>query len=683
MKKNKIVRKIEVKKIISWILTVILIVGIMDGLIFEKEVQAASNPYGKWQDTEYGDKGGDGIPEIRCTWFAWQCAYDRTGVVLPKFGNAGSWLKNAKNSGLSTGTVARANSIAVYNHNGSDWGHVAYVTSVSGNIMYVDEGGRKDLDHTSSQGVAYARRVPSNIGSAEWSGEKYNTLAGFIYLKDVPAPKPVIPNAPSNVNLNKNDIGLNDGLSVTWNASSGATSYDVNLVCITNSANNQSKSVGGTSASFSITKVGTYKINVRAKNSAGTSSATESANCVAHENVIVKYVDWNGDIIGKEQSVKWGGNASAPIAPEREGYTFQNWSSDGKNIKSNVVIEAIYKINTYAVSFVDYNGDVIDKVQKVEWSSSAIEPTNIPTKKGYIFTGWDTSEYKCVKKALTVKATYVWENTNLPIITEIESAKRNEEATGYDIKVKLTNFPNDFTKGKLVFALITKEGKMVASEIKSISMPETKEISETATILYSGLVSRVQVSMIGVVDDETTGTPKAKAVTAPVDVGNKWSDWMTTVPIGDDIITESRDEYRYKDSKIIKSATQPTTPEGYNLISKNSTGTYTQWGSWSGWSDSPISGNILKDVGTQSVVASYVTQWNYKRWVSADGRTSGPTNGTWGGKACNIYQERGWGGELTCVGGQNSNQAGYFKLYGSAPCWYYPWTRQVAGSYKT
>lgn len=100
---------------------------------------------------------------------------------------------------------------------------------------------------------------------------------------------------------------------------------------------------------------------------------------------------------------------------------------------------------------------------------------------------------------------------------------------------------------------------MVASEIKSISMPETKEISETATILYSGLVSRVQVSMIGVVDDETTGTPKAKAVTAPVDVGNKWSDWMTTVPIGDDIITESRDEYRYKDSKIIKSATQPTT----------------------------------------------------------------------------------------------------------------------------
>lgn len=49
------------------------------------------------------------------------------------------------------------------------------------------------------------------------------------------------------------------------------------------------------------------------------------------------------------------------------------------------MIEAIYKINTYAVSFVDYNGDVIDKVQKVEWSSSAIEPTNIPTKRIYFY----------------------------------------------------------------------------------------------------------------------------------------------------------------------------------------------------------------------------------------------------------------------------------------------------------
>jgi len=30
--------------------------------------------------------------------------------------------------------------------------------------------------------------------------------------------------------------------------------------------------------------------------------------------------------------------------------------------------------------------------------------------------------------------------------------------------------------------------------------------------------------MVGVVDDETTGTPKAKTVMSAIDVGNEWSD---------------------------------------------------------------------------------------------------------------------------------------------------------------
>ena len=40
--------------------------------------------------------------------------------------------------------------------------------------------------------------------------------------------------------------------------------------------------------------------------------------------------------------------------------------------------------------------------------------------------------------------------------------------------------------------------------------------------------------MVGVIDDETTGTPKSKIVTGAVDVGNEWSDWSTTVPEGED-----------------------------------------------------------------------------------------------------------------------------------------------------
>ena len=43
-----------------------------------------------------------------------------------------------------------------------------------------------------------------------------------------------------------------------------------------------------------------------------------------------------------------------------------------------------------------------------------------------------------------------------------------------------------------------------------------------------------------------------------------------------------------------------------------------------------------------------------------------------------------WDGQdLPITGSQNSNSVGFFYLYGSAPCWYYEWTRTVVASYKT
>lgn len=510
-----------------------------------------------------------------------------------------------------------------------------------------------------------------------------NKEGAHVYKISNPAPTP--PPTPTNIELNRTDIGIGDGISVSWNSSSGATEYSVKLICTTDSTNNQSKSVGGTSTSFSITNAGTYKIDISAKNSAGTSSVISSSSFNVHKNVIVKYEDWDGSIL-KEQEVKWGDNAIAPSAPSREGYTFQNWSDDGKSLKADTIIKAQYKINTYSVSFVDYKGEVIGNVQKIEYGSAATPPVSVPTKEGYVFSEWSTKEYEEVKKSLTIKAVYVWENTNLPIVTKIISAKRNDDATGYDIEVKLSNFPNDFTKGKLVASLKTKKGKMVASEIKSISMPTEGEVIEKITILYSGVAPRVDVSMVGVVDDDTTGTPKAKIVTSDVDIGNKWSDWSTTVPTGDNIFTESRTEYRYKDTQIIRAITQPATPTGYSLISREPTGTYTSWGNWSSWSDTAISGNALRNVQTQSVVASYKTQYNYSRWASNSNNTGnlGPVRGTWGGVYCGYYFERGWTDSALAVSGtQYSNQVGgNFNLYGNNQ-WFNQNTRSVAASYKT
>ncbi len=593
MKKNKIVRKMMVI-----ILTFVMILTSMPA--YQQQVKASttllwpveghtslSRGVTSWHDAIDINDGSIYGATVRA-------ALD--GTVEYKFTcehNLGIYDKCDRCHEFGTGVVIK----------GIDGRHYSYAHMIYGSIpanvypgAYVKMG--QELGKVGMTGAATGPHLHFKItNSWSWwqSAAAVNPMnESYIYNINV------TPQAPANIRINKSDLGIGDALTASWNASSGATRYDVKLICTTNSAYNQSTSISGTSVSFSIRNAGTYKVTVSASNSAGTSGNNSSANCIAHDNVLVQYVDWENQTIGNPQSVKWGGNASTPVPPEREGYTFQNWSSDGKNVKANTTIKAIYKINTYSVSFVDYKGDVIDKVQKVEYMSSANEPTDIPCKNGYIFAGWSTNEYKEVKKSLTVKATYVWENSDLPIVTEIKSATRNDEGTGYTVNVNLTNFPDNFTKGKLVVALMTKSGKMVASETRAISMPETDELSEKITVLYSGLASRVQVSMIGVIDDETTGTPKSKIVTGAVDVGNEWSDWSTTVPEGEDIIKESRTEYRYKDSKIIKSTGTPTTPNGYSLTNTSNTGTYTSWGNWSGWSRNWVGANTLTDVQSQN-----------------------------------------------------------------------------------
>ncbi|MBE6110472.1 MAG: DUF5011 domain-containing protein [Erysipelotrichaceae bacterium] len=81
----------------------------------------ADNPYyGGWSNCAYG---------------AWQLAHNLSGVNLPSWGYAGSWLYSAQASGYATGTAPAAGSIAVYT------GHVAYVSAVDGDMVYIMEGG--------------------------------------------------------------------------------------------------------------------------------------------------------------------------------------------------------------------------------------------------------------------------------------------------------------------------------------------------------------------------------------------------------------------------------------------------------------------------------------------------------------------------------------------------------------
>lgn len=83
-------------------------------------VTAAGNPYPTTQDVDR-----DGLYEIPCTRFAWQCVYDRQGIALPSWGNAVNWWQNAINQGYAVGNEPVPGSIAVWS--GDYYGHVAYV----------------------------------------------------------------------------------------------------------------------------------------------------------------------------------------------------------------------------------------------------------------------------------------------------------------------------------------------------------------------------------------------------------------------------------------------------------------------------------------------------------------------------------------------------------------------------
>ncbi len=215
-------------------------------------VTAAGNPYPTTQDVDR-----DGLYEIPCTRFAWQCVYDRQGIALPSWGNAVSWWQNAINQGYAVGNEPVPGSIAVWS--GDYYGHVAYVTANLGNNRFtVDEGGRTDKDQTSSHGVAYGYTLTNAVGGRR-PYDSNKVLLGFIY------PGVRVPGKPYvSVNPGK----ANQTTTFSWNATSYARYYDV-YVYKAGESNPMRVQYGVNGTSWSCTlPAGNYRVAVASVNHA-------------------------------------------------------------------------------------------------------------------------------------------------------------------------------------------------------------------------------------------------------------------------------------------------------------------------------------------------------------------------------------------------------------------------------
>ena len=69
----------------------------------------------------------------------------------------------------------------------------------------------------------------------------------------------------------------------------------------------------------------------------------------------VTFYDYDGTTILKTQQVEQGGNATAPTAPEHEGYTFIGWDKDFTNVQSDLKVTAQYRQNDSTVDYTPQN----------------------------------------------------------------------------------------------------------------------------------------------------------------------------------------------------------------------------------------------------------------------------------------------------------------------------------------
>ncbi|MBO5312977.1 MAG: hypothetical protein J6B29_03325 [Clostridia bacterium] len=97
----------------------------------------------------------------------------------------------------------------------------------------------------------------------------------------------------------------------------------------------------------------------------------------------VTFYDYDRKFI-EIQEVSYGNSAQIPNwTPNREGYKFIGWSANFSIVTSDIVVTALYeKDNTVKVTFIDLDGNVISK-QRVESGKNAKEPTDVPQLEGY------------------------------------------------------------------------------------------------------------------------------------------------------------------------------------------------------------------------------------------------------------------------------------------------------------
>ncbi|MDD3027321.1 MAG: InlB B-repeat-containing protein [Erysipelotrichaceae bacterium] len=105
------------------------------------------------------------------------------------------------------------------------------------------------------------------------------------------------------------------------------------------------------------------------------------------ESFEVTFVDWNGEVLKTERVIEHKA-ATAPPTPARGGYIFTGWDVAFDDVTTDLTVTAQYRaIGTYQVMFKNYDGMLL-KTEYVLEGGTATAPA-VPDREDYNFSGWD------------------------------------------------------------------------------------------------------------------------------------------------------------------------------------------------------------------------------------------------------------------------------------------------------
>lgn len=517
-------------------------------------------------------------------------------------------------------------------------------TYTSSNVVTVSTIGTTD----NGSRITIPKGTNLNVTSVSSDGKKglvkydgKNVWINLSYLNYV-APAITKPPAPSVSLKTPTDINLGGQMTIEWNSVTDAKYYTAAMYDSNGNQINSYSNIYGNSATFMTETPGTYSFKVTGHNSTYTGdTGVCSQKVTVHGDSTVTFCDEDGTVINT-QKVHYNGNASAPSAPAKRGYTFKNWSGSLYNIKQDTTVTAQYEINEYTVQFIDNNGNLIGNEQKVKYGESATPPAVTSAPNNYEFVGWSSQDYQNVYKVdktepIKVYAVYAWKNKNLPVDCTITSASRQTD--GYYINFDVENYPDAVTRGRAVVCLKTANGKLVdMTESTAFSIPAgaTKSLE-----VFLPCDQAATTAEIIIVDSYSSGVPISnRASTENIEQSKMWSDWKPEYPSVDesDAEIESRQEFRFRNAKTTTSTTASSI-DGWTQ-----TGRTASVGNWTGWSDNAVSAVnndlLLREVNTQTVPTySSYPQYNYYRYA------------------------KDYSGGLSSEGWQNDKQNAYFYTF--------------------